>query len=294
MKSMSLRQDLQSKSFVITAELNPPKSADPSHVIANAQKIKTLVSAVNLTDNSAAAMKMCPLALGYLIQQEGLEVIWQLTCRDRNRLALQSDLLGGFALGLRNLLLLKGDAPQASTSLKSEKCFDLNTDDLLLAIQKMQAGEDYDGNKLEPSTLDYCVGAAAHPALLDLDAQKQTMLRRIDLGVEFFQTQICFDLNQIEKFAESIGPELLSRTLLGVTPLKSFKQAQFIDANIFGVKVPDQLMKSMDIDPALQQAQGLAFMQELVASVKELGFKGVHVMAIGQEDNLDNVIGGIL
>ncbi len=292
---MSLRHDLAHKSFVITAELNPPKSSDPTKVLANAAKLKSLVSAVNLTDNSAAAMKMCPLALGYLIQQQAqLEVVWQLTCRDRNRLGLQSDLLGGAALGLKNLLLLKGDAPQKTTTLSEDKCFDLGTEELLLAVQKLKQGEDYDGNKLEPCKIDYCVGAAAHPALPNLQSQKETMLRRLDLGVEFFQTQICFNITQIEQFVESIGDELASRTLLGVTPLKSLKQAQFIDKNIFGVKVPEELMRAMDIDPSLQQAQGLTLARELVNGIKKTPLKGIHIMAIGQEDNLDNIIKGII
>jgi methylenetetrahydrofolate reductase (NADPH) len=292
---MSLRQDLQSREFIITAELNPPKSSDPSRVLANAAKLKSLVSAINLTDNSAAAMKMCPLALGYLIQQQHkLEVVWQLTCRDRNRLGLQSDLLGGAALGLKNLLLLKGDAPQASTTLSEVKCFDLSTEELLKAVNDLKQGQDYDGNKLETSNLDYCVGAAAHPALVDLKAQRETMLRRMDLGVEFFQTQICFDIEQIERFVTSIGDELASRSLLGLTPLKSLKQAQFIDKNIFGVKVPEKLMQAMNVEEGLQQAQGLALAKQLVKIIKDTPLKGIHLMAIGQEDNLDNVIKGIL
>ena len=300
---MSLRTDLQSKKFIITAELNPPKGSNPQQAIENARKISKLVSAINITDNSGAAMKMCSLVLSYLIQREaGVNAIWQLTCRDRNRLALQSDLLGAAALGLSNILVLRGDAPLEP--LKEEKCFDLNTEDLIQAIAALKSGTDLDGNPLKEGVPDYCMAAAAHPGVPNLIAQKDTMLKRMDMGVEFFQTQICFEKEQINKFIESIGEELASRTILGVTPLKALAQANFMNKNIFGVTVPDSHLKLMEqalggADPksehakASQQKQGLELARDLVAYIKTTPLKGIHVMAIGQEDILDQVIRSI-
>ena len=288
---MSLRTDLQSKKFIITAELNPPKGSHPEQAIENARKISELVSAINITDNSGAAMKMCSLVLSYLIQREaGVDAIWQLTCRDRNRLALQSDLLGAAALGLVNLLVLRGDAPLAP--IKEEKCFDLNTEDLIQAISALKSGKDLDGNLLKDGVPDYCMAAAAHPGVPNLAAQKDTMLKRMDMGVEFFQTQICFEKEQIDKFVESIGDELASKTLLGVTPLKTLAQANFMNKNIFGVTVPDSHLKILEeaADKDAQQKEGLNLARDLVSYVKTTPLKGIHVMAIGQEDVLKDII----
>lgn len=302
---MSLRNDLQDKNkFVITAELNPPKGPDLSTLIANAKKIKDLVSAINLTDMSGANMKMCSLAASHVLEAEaGVETIWQMTCRDRNRLALQSDLLGGVALGIKNILPLKGDDPKTGDHPETDKCFDFGTEDLLKAVQNLKTGKDYNENpiKVEKVSFDYCVGSAAHPGLPDLAAQKETMLRRADMGVEFFQTQITYEKEQLEKFLEAIGDELAAKTLLGVTPLKTLGQAEFMNKNIFGVTVPeDHLSKMKDAigsdDPksdaakARQQETGLALAKDFVEVIQSTPLKGIHIMAIGQEGILDKII----
>lgn len=299
---MSLRQDLSEKNFVITAELNPPKHTDLSKLISNAAKLKGLVSAINITDNSGAGMKMASLAASYIMQREtGIEAIWQLTCRDRNRLGLQSDLIGGAALGLKNLLILRGDIPIKDGSLPEEKCFDFSTDDLLTAIQALKSGKDYEGIELKGPAPDFCVAAAAHPGMPDLKAQTETMQRRFDNGAEFFQTQICFEKEQISQFIDSIGEELASKTLLGITPLKTIKQAEFMNKNIWGVTVPDSQIKLMqdalgDKDPQSDEAklamqeQGLSLAKELVDYIKTTPLKGIHIMAIGQETILDKVV----
>lgn len=289
---MSLRKAIQNKDFVITTEINPPKGCDPSIALANASKIKGLVDAINLTDNSAATMKMSPLVLSYLIQKEtGIETIWQMTCRDRNRLALQSDLMGGAALGLINLLLLKGDPP--NEPIKEEKCFDVGTEELITIINQLKQGKDSEGKELKSSPPDFCMAAAAHPGLPNLAAQKETMLRRLDLGVEFFQTQICFEKEQINKFVDSIGDELASKTILGITPLKSLGQANFMNKNIFGVTVPDADIAAMEAAGDDASKRGLELAKDLVDHIKTTPLKGIHVMAIGQEDILDKIVSTI-
>jgi methylenetetrahydrofolate reductase (NADPH) len=289
---MSLRKAINSKDFVITTEINPPKGCDPSIALANASKIKGLVDAINITDNSAATMKMSPLVLSYLIQKEtGIETIWQMTCRDRNRLALQSDLMGGAALGLINLLLLKGDPP--NEPIKEEQCFDIGTEELITIIEGLKQGKDSEGKELRQSPPDFCMAAAAHPGLPNLASQKETMLRRMDLGVEFFQTQICFEKDQINKFVDSIGDELASKTILGITPLKSLGQANFMNKNIFGVTVPDSDLAAMEAAGDDAAKRGLELAKDLIDHIKTTPLKGVHVMAIGQEDILDKIISTI-
>jgi methylenetetrahydrofolate reductase (NADPH) len=302
---VSLREDLSNKDFIITTELNPPKHIDLSKLLENAKKIKGQVSAINITDNSGAGMKMASLAASYIMQREtGINAIWQMTCRDRNRLGLQSDLIAGAALGLSNLLILRGDIPIKDSSLKEEKCFDLSTEELLAAINALKSGKDYEEIELKGPSPDFCVAAAAHPGVPDLKTQAETMKRRFDNGIEFFQTQICFEKDQIDKFIESIGEELASKTLLGITPLKTIKQAEFMNKNIWGVTVPDDQIATMqkalgtsdpqsDEGKALQQAQGLALSKELIEHIKKTPLRGIHIMAIGQESELDTIIKSI-
>ena len=301
---MTLREDLLNKDFVITTELNPPKGTNVAPVIANAKKIAGKVSAINITDNPGANMKMCPMAMSYLIQREtGVETIWQVTCRDRNRLGLQSDLLGAHALGIKNILPLRGDEPTPGDHPQTSQCFDIVTEELLQAIYKIKLGKDLNGNNVDINAAGYdiCVAAAAHPGLPDLDRQAETMRRRESLGAEFFQTQICFEKEQIAKFIDSIGEEMAAKTLLGITPLKTIGQANFMNKNIWGVSVPESQIDVLreaiiGLDPKSAEAQqqqyeaGLALATELVEYIKTTPLKGVHLMAIGQENKLDTII----
>ena len=302
-QSMSLREDLKQDRFLFTAELNPPKSVDISHLLDRAKQLKGLVSAINITDNSGASMKMAPMAVSHLIERDaGIDAIWQMTCRDRNRLALQSDLLGAWALGLRNVLVLGGDPPDKGDAPETKACFDLKSDDLLKAIHNFRQAKDYDNNPLSGPALDYCAGAAAHPGMPDLQKQSATMFQRRDLGAEFFQTQIVFDLEQLHRFAESLPDDLAKMTLVGITPLRSLSQANFINKNIWGVSIPEAEILAMQaaiegLDPKSPEAMqkqhelGLKAAQRLVLAIREeTAFKGVHVMAIGQEDKLPQIL----
>lgn len=289
---MSLRKDLTEKNFIITVELNPPKASNYKNLIENARKVSGLASAINVTDNSGANSKMCPLAACHLIQsQTEIDTIWQVTCRDRNRLALESDLYGASALGLQNILPLRGDPPQGS--LSAEKCFDLNTEELIQLIESLKNSE--------KEKLDFCIGSAAHPGTPDLNSVKETMLRRLDQGVEFFQTQICYEADIIKRFVDAIGEEIASKTILGLTPLKTLKQADFMNKNVWGVTVPDTHIEALnkalaDQNPdsekgkELMQVEGLRLAKELVNLIKTTPLKGIHIMAIGQEDKLDQII----
>lgn len=278
------------KHFLWTAELNPPRSSSLSALIQVASNLKTHLDAINITDNSGAAMKMSSMAASHILQDKtGIEMIWQLTCRDRNRLALQSDLLGGYALGLRNILPLRGDSPNDALDLS--KCFDLNTDQLIQAASNFASGFDLDSKALKEPFPQFCIGSAAHPAASNLVTQKDTMQRRFDLGVDFFQTQISFDIAQIEKFITSIGDDLASRTLVGITPIKNFKQANFMHKNIFGIEVPEKVLEDLStLQDSEAQKYGLELASRLIDFVKTTKLKGVHIMAIGQESILDQII----
>ena len=298
---MNLSSDLKSSSFLATAELNPKKSFSSEQIIENAQKIKSQVSAINITDNSGAGVKMSSLIASYLMQKStGIEAIWQTTCRDRNRLGLQSDILGAGALGLKNILPLRGDDPKQGDYPETQATFDIGTEDLIKIIKSIELGKDLAGKDLKPFTPEehnFCIGSAAHPGMPDLQVQKETMLRRQGLGVEYFQTQICFLPEQIKKFREVIGEDLAKMTLLGITPIKTFKQAEFMNKNIWGVEVPESLLEKLQASsdsPDEQRAIGLENAKELTKLVKSLGFKGIHLMAIGQESSLSEILTTIM
>ncbi len=304
---MSFKEDLSNTSFIATAELNPPKSFECEKILENASKLKGLVSAINITDNSGASVKVSSMTISHLIKRDfNIEPIWQITCRDRNRLAVQSDLLSAKVLGLSNILPLRGDELKQGDYPDAKASFDLNTEELIQVIKQLEKGRDLAMKELKPHLGDFsfCVGSAAHPGVPDLVGQRETMLRRLDLGVEFFQTQICFDLSQLEIFKNAIGEKLASKTLLGITPIKSLKQAEFMHKNIWGVAVPDYIFSELtaitNLDPdsteslEAQREIGLKFSQQICKRVQELGFKGIHLMAIGQEANLADILKRIM
>lgn len=305
---MSLKEDLSNTNFIATAELNPPKSFECEKLLENASKLKGLVSAINITDNSGATVKISSMTVSHLIHREfNIEPIWQITCRDRNRLAVQSDLLSAKLLNLVNILPLRGDELKQGDYPDAKASFDLNTEELIQVIKNLESGFDLAGKELKPhlNNFNFCVGSAAHPGLENLLAQKETMLRRIDLGVDFFQTQICFDLDQLKRFREAIGGELASKTLLGITPIKSLKQAEFMHKNIWGVNVPDYISSELEkvaADQSISETEsidaqreiGLKYSKEICLEVKNLGFKGIHLMAIGQEAHLSEILKRIM
>lgn len=305
---MSLKEDLSNTNFIATAELNPPKSFECEKLLENASKLKGLVSAINITDNSGATVKISSMTVSHLIYREfNIEPIWQITCRDRNRLAVQSDLLSAKLLNLVNILPLRGDELKQGDYPDAKASFDLNTEELIQVIKKLETGSDLAGKELKPhlNNFKFCVGSAAHPGLEDLTAQKETMLRRLSLGVDFFQTQICFDLDQLKRFRDVIGQDLAAKTLLGITPIKSLKQAEFMNKNIWGVSVPEYIstdleavVKNEKLSEAesieMQREIGLKYSQEICLHVKNLGFKGIHLMAIGQEAHLSEILQRIM
>lgn len=284
---MTLRNALEEKKFIITCELAPPKGTDVSALSNLAASLKGKVDAANLTDGQGGNMRMCPLAASSFVLKEGVDVIWQLTCRDRNRIALQSDCLGASALGVRNVLPMRGDDPKGGDNPEAVGVFDLNTTELIKMISGLNNGLDMPGKELKGNT-EFNIGCPAHPALPDLKKQYETLKERFELGASFMQTQISYDVEQIKKFIDSLG-ELAPKTILGVTPLKSLKMASFMNDKVFGVSVSDEIMKRIE-GSSDQREEGLQVSKEIVNTAKDMGIGGIHVMAVGQEGKLPEVI----
>ena len=284
---MALAEALNSKKFIVTCELAPPKGTDVSNLSKMAVLLNNLVDAVNLTDGQGGNMRMCPLAAAHFLLKEGIDIIWQLTCRDRNRIALQADCLGASAIGIKNVLPMRGDDPKSGDHPDAKAVFDLETTELIKVLKKLNDGFDMTGNELKGKT-NFLIGCTAHPNAPDLIKQKELIKERFSLGAGFVQNQICYEIDQIKKFIDSLG-EFAKKTIIGITPLKSLKMASFMNEKVFGVTVPEKIMKRIE-GTKDQRQEGLAFAQEIVNELKSTGVGGIHVMAVGQEQALPEVI----
>lgn len=284
---MTLSETLNTKKFIITCELAPPKGTDVSNIISSAKQLHGLVDAVNLTDGQGGNMRMSPLAAATFLLNENVDVIWQLTCRDRNRIAIQADCLGAYAIGIKNVLPMRGDDPKSGDHPDAKPVFDLETTELIRTIKKLNDGFDMSGKELKGKT-NLFIGCTAHPNAPDLVKQKETIKERFEIGAGFIQTQICYEVDQIKRFIDSLG-EFASKTIIGVTPLKGIKMAHFMNEKVFGVTVPAKVMERIE-NSSDEKKEGLLIAKEIVDEIKKAGAGGVHIMAVGQENILPEII----
>lgn len=280
-----LQQKLQCGHFVATAEIAPPKGVDVKGALETAEKL-TSVDAINVTDNQGACMRMTPLALSRILVENGYEPVLQLTCRDRNRMALQSDLLGAAALGIENLLLLTGDHPAFGDHTAARAVFDLDSVQFLNTLELLQSGHDMAGNELSAPPR-FFVGAAAAPAAEPRQLIISKVRKKIACGADFFQTQAVFNRNQLESFMASVTSEQVP-VILGVLLLRGPKMARYLNRNIPGVRVPDEVMLRLENarDPL---AEGVRIACEMVSWARDL-CQGVHLMTFGREDLIPDLL----
>ena len=284
---MKLSEAIISEKFVITCELAPPKGTDVSSLVEISSKLTGLVDAINLTDGQGGNMRMCPLAASLSILKNKIDVIWQVTCRDRNRIALQADCLGASALGIRNVLPMRGDDPKSGDHPDAKPVFELDTTELIKTINSLNQGIDMSGKELKGKT-DFFIGCTAHPNAPDLKKQKETLQQRFEIGASFIQTQICYEIEQTKRFIDSLG-ELAKKTIIGVTPLKGVKMAQYMNEKVFGVSVPENIMERL-VNTQDERQEGLNIAKEIVDELKKTNIGGIHVMAVGQENALPSII----
>lgn len=284
---MLLKEAIASGKFIVTCELAPPKGTDVSNLIHLVKPLKGLVDAVNLTDGQGGNMRMCPLAASTFLLSNEVDVIWQITCRDRNRIALQADCLGASAIGIKNILPMRGDDPKSGDHPDAKGVFDLDTTELIKVIKKLNDGFDMSGKELKGKT-DFLIGCTAHPNPPDLVKQKELLEMRFEIGASFIQTQISYEVEQIMKFIDSLG-SLAKKTIVGITPLKSLKMAKFMNEKVFGVSVPESIMERLE-KSSEPQKEGLVIAYEIVHAIRNSGVGGVHIMAVGQENELANIV----
>ncbi|MBN1133515.1 MAG: methylenetetrahydrofolate reductase [Methanosarcinaceae archaeon] len=271
---------LKSDKFVVTAEINPPKGTNTASALADAMILQGWTDALNVTDNQRSVMRMSPIALGKLLVDNGHEPIMQITCRDRNRLALQSDLLGAAALGIKNICIMTGDHTTCGDQPGAKPVYDLDSVQLLSMVQKMQRGFDLVGNELDGAP-EFVVGAVSNTDPTQI-MQIMKLNKKFRMGVDFIQTQAVYDVGQFENFMASVA-HLEVPIIAGIIPLKSVRMACFMNENIPGVKVGDEMIARMEYaDNPVHE--GLIIASETIREIQKL-CRGVHLMPIGKHLN---------
>jgi 5,10-methylenetetrahydrofolate reductase len=288
---LSFRDKLLSGEFTITAEISPPKGTDTTAMLKDASLIKEIVDAINITDNQRAVMRMSPVTACYILGQKGYETIMHLTCRDRNRLALQSELLGASALGIHNILVMSGDHPTKGDHEGAKPVYDLDSVHLLGLIQKLNRGFDFSGNRLEGRT-DFCAGAVTNTEINELALTK--LEKKIKMGARFIQTQAVFDTDCFSEFMDKIESKLHGsfkkvKIIAGIIPLKSEKSARFLNKNIAGIRIPEDIIKQMRI-ARNPEALGMEIAAGLIKELRGM-CGGVHIMPMGSHEKTKEMLG---
>ncbi len=284
---MTLREKLESNKFVVTSEIGPPKGIDIKKLLEDAELIRNRVDAINVTDLQSSVMRLGSLAVSSLLRHHGFEPIYQLTCRDRNRLALQSDLLSAATLGIENVLVLTGDHPAAGDHPEAKPVFDLDSVQLLQVAKSLESGTDMKGNKLIGQPPKFYLGAAVNPGADPLEPQIIKMEKKIEAGADFFQTQAVFDLKIFEEFLKRTK-HLKVKILAGIVLLKSAGMAKYMNDNVAGVSVPDNLIKEME-DAQDKSAASVEIASRLIKELKPM-CNGVHIMPIGWDKIVPRVL----
>ncbi|MBE9156612.1 methylenetetrahydrofolate reductase [Nodosilinea sp. LEGE 06152] len=288
-----LRTAAQAGQFLVTAEVMPPKGGNPEHMLAMGQVLKGRVHAVNITDGSRAVMRMSSWAAALLLQQQGVEAVCQVACRDRNRIALQADLMGAYALGVRNILALTGDPIKAGDHPEARGVFDLESVRLLKLLDKLNCGVDSNDKPLTDGALDLFAGAAIDPQLSSWSGLQRRFEAKVKAGAQFFQSQLITDFDRLGKFMDQVASGYDRPVMAGIFLLKSAKNANFINRNVPGVTIPQTIVDRLAAaaDP-LQE--GVQIAAEQVQAARQV-CQGVHLMAVRREDLIPQILdqGGV-
>jgi len=284
-----LSEALTAGKFVVTSEIGPPKGIETKEILFEAEFFRGRVDAVNVTDLQSSVMKLGSLATCRLLIEKGLEPVFQVTCRDRNRLALQSDILSGYVLGIRNLLILTGDHPKLGDDPRAKPVFDLDSVQLLEAVKKLQEGEDMAGNKLEGEPPEFFVGAVVNPGAEPIEPQIIKMEKKIKAGAQFFQTQAVYEPEKFAQFMEKVkgfGVPVLA----GIVLLKSAGMAKYMNKNVSGVHVPESIIEEMEkVEKEKRGEKSIEIAARLIKELKNI-CQGVHIMPLGWGDKVPQVL----
>ena len=296
MKQLSaLQKILDNGGFAVTGELGPPKGSDVEAVRRKADHLKGAVDAVNVTDNQTAVVRMSSIATCAILRELDIEPVMQMVCRDRNRIALQSDILGAYGLGIRNILCLSGDHQRFGNHPEAKNVFDLDSIQLIQAVRNMRDEEKFIcGDEVEGAPLMF-IGAAASPFSDPFEFRVRRLAKKVAAGAQFIQTQCIYDLNKFRKWMELVrdaGLHEKTHILAGITPLKSVGMARYMKNNVAGVDVPDELIERLR-SPGKSKAaeEGISIAVETIQAMREIeGVHGVHLMAIEWEEKVPEIV----
>ncbi|QWR76208.1 methylenetetrahydrofolate reductase [Candidatus Magnetomonas plexicatena] len=287
---MSFKDTLESGKFVVTAEVGPPKGTDIATMKHDMEILKGKLDAVNVTDNQSAVMRICSLAVCKLALEHGLEPILQMTCRDRNRIALQSDLLGASVLGIRNVLCMTGDHVSAGDHKSARPVYDIESVQLLQVVNALNNGKDMAGNDMKGAT-SFFQGAVVTPESNPIEPQLMKFEKKVKAGANFFQTQAIYNIDNFKEFMK-FARKFPVKIMAGLVVLKSAGMANFLNNFVPGIKVPQELideMKAAGKEKALDT--GLNITARHIRQLKEEKIcDGVHIMAIGMEDKVPIIL----
>lgn len=286
---VSLQSKIESGKFAITCEIGPLKGTDIVEMEEAAELLKERVDAANVTDQQSSVMRLGSLAASSILLRKRLEPIYQMTCRDRNRIALQSDLLSAWVMGIRNVLSITGDLPALGDHPDAKAVYDLDSVTLLYTIQRLNEGYDMAGNQLQGKP-DFFPGAVVKvdsDTEASMELQIMKMEKKVAAGARFFQTQAVYDPKHFAAFMKRVE-RLNTPVLAGIIPLKSAGMARFMNKNVAGVYVPDDLIKKM-ADAEDKTQTGIEIAAEMIKQMSDL-CQGVHIMAIGWEKKVPAII----
>jgi len=276
----NLQARLNSGDFVVTAEITPPVSTDPAEFLTRALPLKGIATAVNVTDGAGAKVHLSSLAAAHFLVQNGIEPIVQMTCRDRNRLALQADILGAEALGIRNMLMLAGDDPKAGDQPDAKPVFDLDSKGLLGMADRMRREQKLPSGTAIAGKLNIVLGAADVPIDPAPDWKPNGLRAKLAAGADFVQTQFCMDVGVVRRYAARLLEEgVRVPILIGVAPIPSARSARWMREKLFGTLIPDSMIERLEkaVDP---KREGRRICIEVLQALAETpGIAGAHVMA---------------
>jgi 5,10-methylenetetrahydrofolate reductase len=279
--------------FIVTAEISPPDSVDPQDLLRRAQVLRGLVDAVNVTDNAGANCHISSLAASALLAADGFSPVFQSACRDRNRIAIQADIMGAAALGVRNLLCLTGDGVGSGDHPQAKPVFDLDAVSLLGIARGMRDQGTYASGRSITSRPELFLGATANPFAAAFEARIANLEKKIAAGAQFIQTQFCFDLAMFAKFMSEVRERGLDRRcqiLVGIGPLPSVRTARWLDGNVPGVRIPGEVIRRLEQAKEAKR-EGVIICIETIQALKEIkGVAGVHLMGHRNESVLAEII----
>ena len=291
----NLQKILSHGKFAVTAECGPPRGSNQAVIAKKIELLKGYVDAVNVTDNQTAIVRMSSIAASVHLINAGLEPVMQMVVRDRNRIALQSDIMGAYSLGVRNILCLSGDHQKFGSQPDALNVFDIDSMNLVRAVKDIRdQGKDISGHDLDVAPAMF-IGAAANPFADPFEYRVLRLAKKIDAGADFIQTQCIYNMDRFKEWIKRAADQGLTEKayiLGGVTPLKSAGMARYMNSKVAGMDVPDEIIKRMDGTAKEKQVEeGLKICMETIEQLREIdGVSGVHIMAIGWEEVIARIV----